>query len=175
MAIDGDHVIWTARPKNTRAKVGQRIGYRGKAGYRVLNVTLDRKRYSFYEHMITWFLHTSRWPDMEIDHRNRIRDDNTPKNLRLATDAQQRWNAGLAQNNRSGVRGVLQRGNVFLATITANYQKHYLGHYPTLAEARAARFAAGRLFHGEFRSTQIKPNKIIPRVTSNRCEPKLYQ
>lgn len=39
-------------------------------------------------HRIIWAMHNGRWPENEIDHINRIKDDNRIENLRPATHAQ---------------------------------------------------------------------------------------
>lgn len=43
---------------------------------------------------------------LQVDHKDRNRDNNHPDNLRLATMSEQRQNAGLLSNNQTGVRGL---------------------------------------------------------------------
>lgn len=47
---------------------------------------------TYYNHVLAWYLYYGEWPRMEIDHKNRIRNDNKIDNLRLATDKMQREN-----------------------------------------------------------------------------------
>jgi hypothetical protein len=58
---------------------GQIAGCIAKStGYRVFSV----KGKQLYAHRVAWLLHHERWPDGEIDHINRVRDDNRIDNLR---------------------------------------------------------------------------------------------
>lgn len=45
-------------------------------------------------------------PGLQVDHIDRNRDNNAPSNLRLATMSEQRQNAGLLTNNKTGIRGL---------------------------------------------------------------------
>ena len=62
-----------------------------RGGYR--KITIDGKVYSAAR--LAWFYKTGRWPDPEIDHINRIRDDNRWENLREATRADNLANRAL--------------------------------------------------------------------------------
>lgn len=55
-------------------------------GHGYISIMLDRKYYA--GHVLAWFYVTGKWPEMGIDHENRIRHDNTWANLRLATKSE---------------------------------------------------------------------------------------
>ena len=87
----------------------------------------------------------------EIDHRNRIRDDNRPSNLRKATHQQNQWNAGLRSDNTSGIRGVCKKpNNRWEANITVNGKPQYLGLFKSPQEAAEAYQKKARELRGEY-------------------------
>lgn len=74
---------WNVK-RNHLAEVGQRAGHRNaKNGYRY--VMISGKLYR--EHRLAWLYIHGEWPDirLDIDHINRVRDDNRISNLRLVT------------------------------------------------------------------------------------------
>jgi hypothetical protein len=84
----------------------------------------------------------------ELDHRNGNRADNRIENLREATMIEQRHNIKPRTTHGVG-RGVSlpPRHKRFQAAITANYQRYYLGSFPTAEEARAAYLEAKSRLH----------------------------
>jgi hypothetical protein len=93
-----------------------------------------------------------------IDHKNRVRSDNSQKNMRLANYSQQRFNSQPRKCNATGITGIRIRGRKFVAVIGCLGKRYYLNSFDTLAEAAGAREAAERLFFGEFRPMLIKKN-----------------
>lgn len=67
---DTGHLYWKAN--------GQRAGAIQDKGYRTLEI--DGKAY--YAHRVAWFHHYGKWPEQDLDHINRERDDNRIENLR---------------------------------------------------------------------------------------------
>lgn len=137
---------WCApRPK---IRVGQRAGYRHHKGYRCLEI--DGKHYS--EHRLAWFYVTGRWPTKQIDHRDRVRDNNRFDNLREATNSQNRANS--RTSNKHGLKGVRYhpwlKDKPWEAQIMKDRKNRSLGCYATKEEAHAAYCEAARELHGEF-------------------------
>ena len=130
---------WNARYSGSEAFV------RNKDGYRVGEIN-DRP---VKAHRVVWAIVYGYWPDLAIDHINRVRSDNRPKNLRMATTAQN------AQNNLSGDRPSVgayfdkRRGHWF-SSIRHEGKNIYLGRFQSEAEATAAHKAAAIKIHGEF-------------------------
>jgi hypothetical protein len=85
--------------------VGRRAGARSGTGHRYIEINYI----SYSEHRLAWFYVMGVWPEAEIDHEDRVRDNNKFSNLRPATLKQQRANAGKNRNNSSGYRGVFLR------------------------------------------------------------------
>src|SRR5260221_6319813 len=84
--VDLEHGFLIHKRTIGMANSGTRAGYKTRGGYR--HICIDRKDY--FEHNLIWFLVNGSWPPegLEIDHINRVRDDNRPKNLRLGTRTQ---------------------------------------------------------------------------------------
>jgi hypothetical protein len=102
----------------------------------------------------------------QIDHKNRTKSDNRRKNLRPATNGNNRANSKRNANNKSGFKGVhLKRrrplprtrkprsdrmGDRWVAQITAHGKKLFLGYYSTPQKAHDAYRKAAIKHFGEF-------------------------
>jgi len=81
-------------------------------------------------------------PENQMDHKNRIRDDDKWLNLREASNQCQSRNRGLFKTNKSGVTGVLRRGDKWIARVTVDYKEKHLGTFDKKEDAVFARLAA---------------------------------
>jgi hypothetical protein len=115
-------------------------------GYRQVNVSWDGKKKCLIAHRIVWALTYGVWPIDQIDHINGIRSDNRLSNLRAVTASQNQQNLGKMSNNTSGICGVNWKKDCkkWRAEIQVNGKYFYLGMFPTIEEAAAARAAASR-------------------------------
>jgi hypothetical protein len=147
-------MIWRERaPKNAEIRrwntryADRRAGsLDATTGYRL--VRIDYTRYP--EHRIAWLITYGEWPPDDIDHRNGKCDDNRLSNLRRANYSQNRTNSQPPRTNTSGSKGVsLDRGK-WIAKITIDSKRVYLGRYNTAAEAAEAYKAESQKRHGEF-------------------------
>lgn len=128
-------------------KAGDEAGYLDPRGFRVIRIlgTL------YYAHRVAWLVVYGSWPKLQIDHRDRNKDNNRIKNLREATDSQNRMNSVHAFGV-SGIRGVCfnKRKGRWSARIKKNGRQFHLGYFINPEEAgRAYRKARKQLF-GEF-------------------------
>jgi hypothetical protein len=136
--------VWRVSPRAS-VKVGAVAGWEMQ-GYTF--IMIDRKTYG--ANRLAWFYMTGTMPpaDMEVDHRNRIRNDNAWSNLRLLTQQDNKKNKGIAKNNTSGVSGVYWNGRAkrWYAQIGGGKTKKRLGCYKTLEEAVTIRKNAGLMY-----------------------------
>jgi hypothetical protein len=130
------------------AKAGDKAGTPQSRGYIHTHV----KNTAYLNHRLIWRWVTGKDPqELEVDHKNRKRNQNGWHNLRLATQPQNARNSKVRSHNRSGVKGAkLTDAGTYQARITFNGVRHYLGTFTTAEEARAAYEKASLELHGEF-------------------------
>lgn len=109
-------IFFWKKVTNARLKIGSRAGYLGSNGYRYL--TLNGKMY--LEARVAWLIHTGNWPLNEIDHINRVKNDNRIINLREATRGQQIVNS----KRKRTINIELQN---FPGVMKNNKGKYYIG------------------------------------------------
>jgi hypothetical protein len=116
---------------------GSIAGHVGADGYRT--IMIDGKAYKAQR--LAWLLHTGSWPKDQIDHANRIKDDNRFVNLREATKSQNQINSGMYRNNKSGYRGVYfnKTSGKWAAEIKRNGVMRRVGFFVTPEEAHLRR------------------------------------
>jgi len=119
---------------------GAVAGSPGRDGY--WTIMVDGKAYK--AHRLAWLLHTGRWPKKQIDHINRVRDDNRIENLLEANKSENQINSAMYRNNKSGYRGVYfsKQANKWQAQLRRNNKKTHIGYFATAKEASKAREAA---------------------------------
>lgn len=102
-------------------------------------------------HRLAWAYMNGAFPVHEIDHRNRIRDDNRIANLRDVSAEINRQNQGIGsqRNDSAGVIGATlhRRSGLYQAQIKVGGKHHSLGYYKTPEEAHAAYVNAKRAMH----------------------------
>lgn len=91
----------------------------------------------------------------QVDHRNMDTLDNRKKNLRVASDTQNKFNKGLRKDNVSGYKGVnlhSQTGK-WTMEIQANGIRERKSGFLTAKDAHVAYCEASKRLHGEFART----------------------
>lgn len=107
-----------------------------KKGY--MHISVNGKSYS--AHRLIWLYVHGKMPKNQIDHINRIKDDNRLVNLREATNAQNAQNRDLYSTNSSGYIGVSfnKKAGKYEAYITLDGNRYRLGYYELAEEAAKA-------------------------------------
>ena len=128
-----------------RAAAGSEAGSVYGHGYRI--VSADGVRYSAGP--LIWLMMTGAWPKGEIDHFNRLRDDNRWSNLRDLAHVKNMHNTGPSRVNSSGATGVTWHKNKqkWIAHIRVNGTQMHLGYFDLFEEAVAVRRAAKEKQH----------------------------
>lgn len=124
-----------------RCKVGDRVGHLADSGY--LMICIDDKDHR--AHRLAFLYMTGEWPEDQVDHINRVRDDNRWCNLRCVSNVENNKNSSMQSNNTSGHVGVSwdKSRDKWAAEIRCKIQgRKRLGRFATLEEAVAARKAA---------------------------------
>jgi len=100
----------------------------------------------YLAHRVIWFWMTGAWPQPETDHKNGNPADNRFCNLREVTHQENARNQVLPRRNTSGHIGISfrRRNGCYHAYIGINHRRLFLGEFPTLELAVAARKAAER-------------------------------
>jgi hypothetical protein len=143
-------LVYKKRDKNANymwREVGSRVGYNHKTKkYRI--VRADGRSYK--EHILVWVYFYGKYPSKQIDHKNRIKDDNRIDNLRLLTGFRNQQNRGKNKNNTSGYKGFYKKKEKWCATIMSNRISYVLGLFDTPKEAGIAYNLAAKKLHGKY-------------------------
>ena len=138
--------IWTWRNPLLRSKVkpGDIAGRITSGGRRQLRIASG----FYYSSRLAWLYMTGEWPKDQVDHINRIRDDDRWENLRAANQSQNSYNRAWAEESGEW-RGIRCCGKQFAVNIGGKY----LGLFKTFDEAKIARDAELTLRAGQFAQT----------------------
>jgi HNH endonuclease len=157
---------WLPRPGTYRTTLAWNKQWAGKS----VSLTISRsssapglKEYALIRllgraygaHRLAWVCHHGKWPDHEIDHRDRDPLNNRISNLREATRSQNQRNKGPMRNNSSGFKGVSFRAKragrkKYYAQINVGHTMKFLGWFATAEEASSVFSAFAKQMHGEF-------------------------
>lgn len=129
------------------ARTGDVAGNIDKSqGYRV--ITIDGSDYRASRLAFLWMI--GAWPKEQIDHVNLDRADDSWKNLREATCAQNCANRRIRSDNTTGFKGVCFRRGKYEARISVNGKRKQLGTTDDVVLASYLYKIAAAAYHGEF-------------------------
>lgn len=142
--VDIESGLIRYKTENKKRKESEIAGSLSGAGY----VRIKILRQDFYAHRLIWLIANNCWPT-ELDHIDNDKTNNSIKNLREITHAENHQNKKLQNNNRSGIAGVseLKDKRLWLARIKVMGKTIHLGKFKTIEAATKARFAAEELLH----------------------------
>lgn len=138
--------IFTRKVATSRnTKVGEIAGSIDPHGYRCIAV--DGAIYK--AHRLAWLYVHGEWPALDLDHINRVRDDNRIANLREVSRSENCQNSSGRVDNKSGHRGVYwnKQRACWVAGIGLNGKVKYLGLFSSIDDAAAAYKAAALQIH----------------------------
>jgi hypothetical protein len=117
--------------------------------YPATTVGSGKKAYKLYLHRFV----TQAKSGTIIDHANGDHLDNRRTNLRLASKAQNTINTGPLRTNKSGMKGVVQKGNRFRAFIHKDGKTKFLGSFENKQDAACEYNRAAKKLFGKFAKT----------------------
>lgn len=146
---DSGHLTW--KLSSNRHKVGDRAGsmHAMKISPR-LKICIAGRFYLI--HRLIWLHQTGAWPEHLVDHVNMNGLDNSWRNLREATNAQNNYNCPKKKSRFTTLKGVRfdRRYNRYVAAIKNSGKSIYLGSFKTEVDAHEAYKTAAIKIAGEF-------------------------
>jgi len=123
---------------SNRTRCGGMAGTAHSAGY--ITISVDNKKY--FTHRLAFLYMEGYIPENQVDHINRIRDDNRWINLREVSHSCNMRNASVGKNNTSGVTGVSwdKASNKWRAIIRVLGINKHLGIFESFNDAVTARW-----------------------------------
>lgn len=128
-------------------KTGAVAGYKNDLGY--IKIGLDGSQHS--AHRLAWLYVYGYLPENNIDHINRVCDDNRIANLREVSQQCNLRNSKTPRNNTSGVCGVCYSkfDNKWRTAIMVNRKQYYIGLSVDFDEAVCHRLAVEQCLNWE--------------------------
>lgn len=97
-----------------------------------------------------------------VDHINGNTLDNRLINLRTTSQLKNIWNSKIGKNNKSGKTGVYFYNNKWIATISVNKKRIYLGSFNDIKDAIFKRISAENLYYGKNYISTLRVNEYEP-------------
>lgn len=147
--------IFTWNINHKRVKKGSVAGHKYSTGY--IRIAIDGIQYR--AHRLAWLYITGSMPEDQIDHINRIRDDNRFINLRDVSNIENQMNKGMSFNRKCGVRGVYKvtgSKSRWAARIMLKNKTINIGCFGSPEEAHEAYCKKVSELHGEYLSHDNK-------------------
>lgn len=134
---DEETGVFTRKEKIGRYLKGAVSGAKHNKGY--IQITIDNENY--LAHRVAWMYVYGEFPKNQIDHINRIKTDNSIKNLRDVDASTNHHNIGIRSHNTSGVTGVVwdSRSKKWKAQIILKNKRYLIGTFKTVELAKIAR------------------------------------
>lgn len=117
---------------------GSIAGSKDKHGYIIIQINGIR----YKAHRLAWFYIEGYWPEHQIDHINRIKDDNKWCNLRHVTASCNNINRAVFKKSKSNVVGVIKERNKWRVRIKVKDKYKHIGCFDNLIDAVKARWDA---------------------------------
>lgn len=138
--------VFTRIKAKPSVNIGDIAGSYEAKGY--ISIRLNGSVYK--AHRLAWFYYYGYWPTKQIDHINGVKDDNSIKNLRLATQSENLRNTKIRVDNIAGIKGVNIHKGRWIARCQINKVRVNLGSFDTKELAKSAYDNYASKNHGEF-------------------------
>jgi hypothetical protein len=127
---------------------GSVAGGLDKCGY--IHIRVDYNLY--FAHRLAWLYVYGLFPEDQIDHINRVKDDNRFTNLRPATKSQNQMNTPRRSDNKSGHKGVCwsKTAKKWNSGIRVDGKRKHLGSFNDKSDAILAYNSAADKYYGKF-------------------------
>ena len=132
--------VYNSETGNITNPKGRILNSKTRGDYLIINCSINKKSCNVRSHRFGWYYVYKEIPD-EIDHINRIRNDNRIVNLRNVTSQENKWN-----QNRKGYHWKKSH-NKYEVRIKVNYKHIWIGLFNTEIEAREAYLKAKEQHH----------------------------
>ena len=146
LSYESETGIFTWIKSYRNQHIGKKVGSYDKDGY--LQIKFKQKLYR--AHRLAWLYVCGKFPSTQLDHINGIRDDNSIKNLREVTYAENSQNQRISHKDSTfGMLGIdfNKSKKRFRARIQINGRRITLGGFGTAEEAYSAYIEAKRQYH----------------------------
>ena len=154
-------LFWWISP-GRRAKVGSEVGTLDTDGYRRVGF----RGTTYLTHRLIFLYHHGYLPENQIDHINRIKNDNRIENLREVSPSCNLRNTGTRTDNTSGIKGVFYHNPAkkWQATVYVNSENKYLGLFETKVEAACHRLAAEQCLNWSDCDSESSAYKYVKQI-----------
>jgi hypothetical protein len=148
-------LIWKNNPHQKRnwnyRMEGTQCGTLDATGYVRLKVYIDGKIHIGLAHRLIFYMKYGYLP-VNVDHINRIRNDNRLCNLRDATRQTNTYNSTLSKTNTSGYKGICwhKATKTWIARIGVNGTRIVVGRYTDIDVAYKELQKVRKKLHGKF-------------------------
>ena len=127
--------VWKVQLSNSGC-IGKEAGGKDKSSGRYY-LRIDKTKY--LRSRLAWFYTHVKWPKYQLDHKNRIVDDDRIENLREATNQENGWNRIYSNKKHNLPKGIFIRGNKFIVILRHENKNKYFGTFTNLENAIKAR------------------------------------
>ncbi len=128
--------LWKVSRGGT-VRAGEPAGSYSVNGYRKI-IVAGR---SYRAHRLAWLYVYGEWPADQIDHINRVKDDNRIANLRVVSNGENRANTAPNKKNKVGQKHVTPVRDCYRVLVRRNKRNHHVGYFKSVEDAVAAREA----------------------------------
>jgi hypothetical protein len=135
---DPETGMFTRKTNCGGAKIGDIAGCINDIGY--ITISIDYKKQ--HAHRLAFLYMEGYLPEDDVDHINRIRNDNRWENLRHVSKSCNSRNLGISKHNKSGITGVYWNGSKWCSQICIKNKTKALGTFENKTDAAQARWEA---------------------------------